>query len=56
VDSWGMHRDFYLNLADIIMAYNLRLQGHKEEAYKIVKHNKSDLGLIYESRWRKNAE
>jgi len=53
VDSWGMHRDFYLNLADIIMAYNLRLQGHKEEAYKIVKHNKSDLGLIYESRWRK---
>ena len=56
VDSWGTCRDFYLNLADIIMAYNLRLLGHKEEAYKIVKHNKSDLGLIYESRWRKNAE
>jgi thymidylate synthase len=56
VEEWEIHNDFYMNLADIIMAYNLRLEGHKEEAYEIVRHNKSDLGLIYETRWRRNAE
>jgi len=56
VNEWGVFNDFYLNLADIIMAYNLRLEGHKEEAYEIVRHNKSDLGLVYETRWRRSAE
>lgn len=52
INEWEVINDFYLNLADIIMAYNLRLQGHKEEAYEVVRHNKSDLGIIYESRWK----
>jgi thymidylate synthase len=47
--------DFYFNLMDIILAYNLRLKGEKKEAYEIVRKNKSDLGLIYESRWRKDG-
>jgi thymidylate synthase len=46
---------FYKNLVSIINAYNLRLRGFKQESYEIVKGNQSDLGLIYESRWRKSA-
>jgi len=45
---------FYHNLASIIMAYNLRLQGKKNEAYWIVQGGKSDLAIIYEQRWRQN--
>ena len=43
---------FYHNLANMIMAYNLRLQGKKNEAYSIVQGGKSDLAIIYEQRWR----
>ena len=43
---------FYYNLANMIMAYNLRLQGKKNEAYCIVQGGKSDLAIIYEQRWR----
>jgi hypothetical protein len=42
---------FYLNLIDIILAYNFRLHGYKKEAYDIVKNNNTDLGLIYRQRW-----
>lgn len=43
---------FYKNLVTIITAYNLRLRGFKEASYEMVRFNHSDLGLIYESRWR----
>ena len=43
---------FYVNLEQMIMAYNFRLLGYKKEAYNIVKDNRSDLGIIYEKRWR----
>jgi thymidylate synthase len=42
---------FYENLANIIAAYNLRLNGKKEEASMMVKGNGTDLGRIYNGRW-----
>jgi thymidylate synthase len=42
---------FYLNLMDIILAYNFRLSGHKNEANKMIEKNDSDLGYIYRKRW-----
>lgn len=53
IDAWRTPNDFYFNLSDIILACNLRLRGEKEEAFKIVEHNRSDLGLIYRYRWGK---
>lgn len=53
VENWIQNNDFYNNLLDIIMAYNLRLKGEKEEANSIIKNNQSDLGLIYRYRWLK---
>jgi thymidylate synthase len=43
---------FYMNLVTMIMAYNFRLEGYKLEAYELVQYNRSDLGIIYEQRWR----
>ena len=52
VASIGRPNGFYTNLEQIIMAYNFRLLGYKKEAYNIVKKNRTDLGIIYEERWR----
>jgi len=46
---------FYENLMTMIMAYNLRLKKNvlsKEASYEYVRSNITDLGRIYEQRWR----
>ena len=53
-EEWGsrsLDNDFYANLMDIILAYNLRLRKEYKAANEIIQHNKSDLGLIYRNRW-----
>jgi hypothetical protein len=48
--------DFYSNLINIIMAYNLRLKGADDAALMMVEHNPTDLGLIYKRRWLNGKE
>ena len=50
-EYWDFKNEFYNNLADIILAYNLRLRGYKEIANEIIRGNNTDLGLIYRRRW-----
>ena len=51
----GLTREnsFYYCLGEVIKAYNMRLQGDKEEAKAAISSIGSDLAFIYRSRWEK---
>jgi len=52
-EDYMYRNDFYFNLLDLIYIYNLRLSGNKKYSNEYIKHNQSDLGLIYRNRWLK---